>query len=90
VTEGDWRLQDQDRYLSGVRLRWANWWPYRPDWDHDHCAFCWAEISDQPLDDHTEYDAAWVTDDDYHWICPGCFEDFRERFKWVVEAAPES
>jgi hypothetical protein len=27
----------------------------------------------------------WVTaDDDYHWICPKCFNDFRTRFGWSV------
>ena len=69
-------------------MRWSVWSPYREGWDHDHCAFCWAEISDQPIDEHTEHNTAWVTDDNYHWICPKCFDDFRERFAWVIEAEP--
>jgi hypothetical protein len=85
VADDDWRLQGQDEYLSGRTLRWATWWPYREGWDHDHCEFCWSEISDQPVDEHVQHNAAWVTeDDDYHWICPRCFEDFREQFAWVV------
>ena len=85
VAEDDWRLQGQERYLTGRTLRWAVWWSYQEGWDHDHCEFCWAEISDRPIDDHTEYNAMWVTaDDDYHWICPNCFSDFRTRFGWSV------
>ena len=85
--DSDWRLMNQEPYLAGRTLRWATWTPYRDGWDHDHCSFCSAEISDRPVDDHTEYNAAWVTaDDSYHWVCPPCFEDFRARFAWVVLA----
>jgi hypothetical protein len=89
VADDDWRLTDQDRYLAGRTVRWAVWWPCRDGWDHDHCEFCWAEISDRPVDEHTEYNAAWVTENDHHWICPTCFADFRERFAWVIEAEPK-
>ena len=89
MADDDWRLRGQERYLSGVTLRWRTWWPYRPGWDHDHCSFCMAEISDQPIDGHTEYNEAWVTEDDYHWVCATCFEDFRDRFAWTVEVTPD-
>src|SRR5215204_663094 len=57
-------------------MRWAVWKRYRTDSDHDHCSFCNAEISDGPIDDHTEFNAAWVTaDDSYHWVCELCFVD---------------
>jgi hypothetical protein len=69
-------------------VHWSTWTPYREHWDHDHCAFCAAEISDRPVDDHTEYNAAWVTEDNnYDWICPVCFVDFREQFGWAVEGS---
>ena len=62
------------------------WRPSQPDWDHDHCSFCMAKISDRPVDGDTEYNAAWVTsNDEYHWVCPVCFEDFRESFRWTVD-----
>lgn len=78
-------MTDQDRFLLGRTLRWATWSPYRDGWEHDHCAFCWAEISDRPVDDHTEFNVAWVTDDGNHCVCPECFDDFRERFRWAVD-----
>jgi hypothetical protein len=90
VSDDDWRVRGQALHLQGRTLVWAVWRPYRDGWDHDHCEFCWAEISDRPIDDHTQYNAAWVTaDDHYSWICPGCFEDFRLRFDWEVEAPPD-
>jgi len=82
----DWRLAGQERFLAGRPLEWAAWWEFRPGWDHDRCSFCWAEISDQPVGEHVSYNAAWVTaDDNYHWVCPACFEDFADRFSWSIE-----
>jgi hypothetical protein len=45
-TGKDWRLQGQERYLAGTELVWR---AYRQNsdnlnWDHDHCAFCWAKF----------------------------------------------
>ena len=89
MSSDDWRLMGQDRYLLGARLKWMTWKPSRLDWDHDHCAFCTDEISDAPIDEHTKHNAAWVTaDDEYHWVCPSCFDEFRSRFGWTT--SPES
>lgn len=86
ASDDDWRLRGQETYLAGRTLAWRSWTSPRPDWDHDHCDFCWDEISDRPVDEHVRYNSAWVTSDDtYHWICPECFEDFRQRFAWKVE-----
>jgi hypothetical protein len=69
-------------------VKWRTWWNYHPGCDHDHCAFCWAKFPWQPAgDDHVSYDDGWVTaDDDCTWICPVCFEDYKDRFGWTVEA----
>lgn len=89
VATDDWRRQGQESYLAGRSVRWATWTPFRVGWDHDHCEFCHAEISDRPIDDHTEFNDGWVTaDDGYHWICATCFEDFRVAFDWKVQDAP--
>lgn len=88
MSDSDWRLMGQDRHLADAVLTWATWRPVKPGWDHDHCAFCQAEISDRPIDEHTAYNAAWVTSPDQAtWICPVCFEDFQVRFGWNVAQA---
>ena len=40
----DWRLTNQENYLQGKSLRCSRWFSRGPGWDHDHCAFCWAEF----------------------------------------------
>jgi hypothetical protein len=83
----DWRLGGQERFLKGVTLVRR---PYRrsltnPNWDHDHCAFCWAKFmaEDYPGSLHEGYS----TEDEYHWICPTCFADFQGAFEWRVREA---
>jgi hypothetical protein len=96
VEEHDWRLQGQERWLAGVTLRWSDWYAARTSdalgpWDHDHCDFCTVHLSDHVLsDDPNTQLAGYTTEDGYHWICRTCFEDFKERFGWVVvEPGPE-
>jgi hypothetical protein len=76
----DWRLQGQERFLTGVELWWRAYRPSRKDWDHDHCEFCSATFSTRPDDLHEGY----TTKDNYHWICSGCYEDFKDELKWTL------
>jgi hypothetical protein len=76
----DWRRQGQERFLSGVKLISKDYQPYRSGWDHDHCEFCGTKFSLRPGDLKKGY----VTEDNYHWICDSCFNDFRDEFNWVV------
>lgn len=99
--DNDWRLQGQDSYLMGATLCWRRyrhypWW--NPDWDHDHCDFCWAtfmdrgDVPDVLREGYTNAEQVingTITPESAIWICLQCFEDFRERFKWsVADHAP--
>jgi len=58
-------------------------------WDHDHCDFCWAKFMAREIAEHDpEILAAGYTiaseKRSTFWICPSCFEDFKERFAWTV------
>ena len=82
--DDDWRLNGQEDYLLSRRLRWERWATEQPSWDHDHCEFCFAKIWDR-ADGADEYTHAYVTADDHKsWVCEVCFNDFRERFRWLV------
>jgi hypothetical protein len=84
VADGDWRLMGQQSWLVGRALRFGQWTSPRPGWDHDHCAFCYAEIA-ATKSDHIDFIAGYVTiEDNYTWICPPCFEDFKTEFHWTV------
>lgn len=82
---GDWRLQGQEAYLKGVRLRWRHWVQEQEGWDHDHCEFCGAKFgAAEPGESVLK--AGYNTSDGYRWICEPCFGDFRPSFGWVVVA----
>jgi hypothetical protein len=103
--ENDWRLMGQDEYLRGATLVRKPYRLWSETWEHDHCEFCGTKLMDpsfseahaQFVRDHsdvmTEGYAAQGTgpqgEDDYHWICDGCFADFRQSFEWRVVSAPE-
>jgi hypothetical protein len=74
----------QEAWLAGRPLRWSRWVPHRPGWDHDHCAFCHAEIAAENAE-HVPFTSGYVTaDDGYTWICQQCFDDFKDQFSWQV------
>ena len=52
VEKDDWRLQGQERYLMGRRVRKTPFVRHSEQWDHEHCAFCWDKFSDRAGDLH--------------------------------------
>jgi hypothetical protein len=83
MSDQDWRLADQDKYLSGVTLARRQWRESRPGWDHDHCEFCFAKFGDERLPDVLR--EGWTTPDEYRWICDICFGDFKAQFDWRIQ-----
>jgi hypothetical protein len=87
--EADWRLTGQEHYLQGksVRLQRFKIRKETPEWDHEHCDFCWQKIVDDPSKYPRPEELivdAYVTEDGRHWICPQCFSDFHERFQLTL------
>jgi hypothetical protein len=83
MVQDDWRLQGQEAYLAGAELCWKPYRHYSEAWDHDHCEFCWAKFA-EPGSLPEALHAGYATPDDYRWICKACFDDFCERFEWIV------
>jgi len=86
AADDDWRLSGRGDLVAGavlVRRRYRQY-AKNPQWDHDHCLFCWAKFSlgDPPGALHEGYS----TEDEYRWICSRCFEDFKDRFHWTVRS----
>jgi len=78
-----WRLTNQGRYLKGKTLLRRRYAARRPDWDHDHCEFCWAKFTE--TEEPETLQEGYVTEDHQHWICHGCFADFQEQFQWTTK-----
>jgi len=84
VDKGDWRLQGQETYLKGITLYLKTYTRYSETWDHDHCEFCWAKFTEDHPDTLQE---GYTTEDEYHWVCKKCFEDFKDMFGWEAAEA---
>jgi hypothetical protein len=82
VKPDDWRLQGQEKYLSGREWSWKAYRRSRDGWEHDHCALCSAKLAEPRTPDSLH--EAYATQDSYYWVCEPCFEDFREQFSWTV------
>ncbi len=86
--KSDWRLTNQEKYLKGVALRMSRFKVRagRPDWDHEHCEFCWAKIVEEKRKQAGDdlLIEAYATEDGARWVCPQCFSDFRGMFQWTV------
>ena len=80
IEENDWRITDQTKYLARP-IEKSSVSQAQPHMDHDHCNFCWATFSEYDDDLHEGY----CTPDETYWICPECFNDFKEMFHWTLE-----
>ena len=103
--DDDWRLMGQEKYLQGATFVRKPYRVWSETWEHDHCVFCATKFIDPAFSEahaamvrddpavRTEGYAALGTgpegQDDYHWVCATCFDDFRERFAWKVAAGPK-
>ena len=76
----DWRLNGQERYLYKKKLCKKNF-ESSDSFYHAHCDFCWAKFSVYAEDLHSGF----CTEDEYHWVCDTCFNDFKESFQWDIE-----
>ena len=57
----DWRLREQEQYLSDVPLIKRAYEKSREDWDHDHCVFCCARFSESASDLNEGYTTkGWI------------------------------
>ena len=77
MNKNDWRLTNQINYLFQKTLIKKHYQPFRKGWEHDHCEFCGTRID-------SSLTFAYATEDDYHWICEECYQDFKEMFQWKV------
>lgn len=77
----DWRLTNQAKFLTGVKLVMRRYGSSDPD--HDHCVFCWNKFSKDGAGGALI--EGYCTKDGKHWICESCFKDFSEMFDWHIE-----
>jgi hypothetical protein len=52
-----------------------------PNWDHEHCEFCFEKFSESSADLQEGY----ASEDNYRWVCEACFRDFRDEMDWKIQ-----
>ncbi len=67
-------MKSGEEYLEGEKIQ--HFW-------HEHCQFCWEKVM---TDMECEF---YCTKDMRGWICPECFNDFKESFCWEKKDASE-
>lgn len=78
--EKDWRNMGQLDYLFQKKIRLSKY--SNNLGDHEHCEFCSRKISTNP---DTLQEGYCSIDTPYkYWICPNCYNDFKEIFKWEI------
>lgn len=84
LADDDWRVHGQERYMMDLVFHWETYRKPSAEWDHDHCDFCWAKFMEEDYPDvlHEGYTA----EDGLRWVCKQCFDDFKERFRFRVQA----
>lgn len=79
----DWRL-DNLQPLKGFRFSRAVLRTRRDDWDHEHCVGCWQKFAESGNPPEVLHEGFREVNRD-EWVCPDCFETFREELSWSVE-----
>jgi hypothetical protein len=51
VEPDDWRLLNVKRHLEGASFRLKPYRTKNAEWDHDHCAGCWAKFAESNIPD---------------------------------------
>lgn len=85
----------EDIFPPGTTMELRPYRGPRPEWDHDHCIFCWGKFMDPTLSDESrqaiESDPEIMTagytvgSDGGDWVCPACFDEFSGAFAWSVK-----
>jgi len=85
IQKDDWRLKiPNDTIKKEKNWVFKTYVPKSKTWEHEHCEFCGDKISQYANTIHAAYTSTSDYREDYWWICPTCFSDFKEMFGWEV------
>ncbi len=91
--DSDMRWNAHDEYLTGAEFCLQSFGAVGMH-EHEHCEFCWTKFMDPNFSDghrafiETNPDVltrgyasteSWSPGIHKYWVCPTCFEDFRQR-----------
>jgi len=83
IKKNDWRLEANKSFLENEVFRYLNFAKEYEDTEHDHCIFCKYKTFSSNKE-HLQWGYASTTRNGYWWVCPECFEDFKEIKGWTT------
>ena len=89
IEQDDWRLASdpvavrQEAYKN-IPLYRIPFQPLSEALDHEHCIFCWDKFYLHPECLQEGYCTRPQNSRGADWICPACYEDFKEMFGWTL------
>ncbi|MCC8042454.1 MAG: hypothetical protein LIO69_02890 [Oscillospiraceae bacterium] len=76
----DWRLNGQHKYLNNIKLKHIEFQNKSVASDHEHCEFCMDKFGSEK----GMLKKGYCTENEYHWICEKCYNDFKDYFNWTI------
>ncbi|MDR1102095.1 MAG: hypothetical protein LBL34_07095 [Clostridiales bacterium] len=80
IEKNDWRLGILNNRLKGETWAHKKYTQYSESWDRDHCEAC----TDKFMEREGFLREGYCTLDKNHWICPTCYNDFKNMFGWTL------
>ena len=89
IEKDDWRLSGgplagNEELIMDATLYYIPFTQFSESWDHEHCSFCWAKFFTDDSSLHEGYCTTPNNERGAHWICPQCYEDFKDMFGWKL------
>lgn len=92
ISNNDYRLTSVRAWMEGKTWHHSQYIQPRPEWDHDHCIFCWQRLAEPTAGFSDAQFDGYTDDEDYHWMCNKCFGDLfehlKERLLWSYRDNP--
>lgn len=82
-----WKPEELRKFLKPLineKFRFKNYTEVYENTEHDHCMINGEEISSYEGCLRWGYTSTSEKHEDYWWICPACFEQYKDVMGWEV------
>jgi hypothetical protein len=91
--QGDAGESQHDEWLANAvanlrskNFRWSRYTQPSPEWDHDHCEFCFQRFAEPRANYNDSVEFGFTTPDRFNWVCRECVDKYKDQFGWIIVA----